>query len=203
MAGSGPWRRGQAYSQYLRDRVLAAPDLTARQAAARFDVSPSCVVKARARLRDAGERAAQAQCNYAPSRLRRHEQALGERVGAAPDAILDELQDLACGGAGGVRGPHRVLERAGPHGVALKKSTSGPPNRIALTSPSPVGLGRAPAQPGPEPDRVHRRNQGEHASQAAAIRSTARKSGCSGETLRTWLRQAGRYQARRAGPTAG
>ncbi len=32
-------RRGQAYSQDLRERVLAADDLSARQAAARFGVS--------------------------------------------------------------------------------------------------------------------------------------------------------------------
>ncbi len=40
-------RRGQAYSQDLRERVLAADDLSARQAAARFGVSVSYVVKAR------------------------------------------------------------------------------------------------------------------------------------------------------------
>ena len=44
-------------------------------------------------------------------------------------------------------------------------------------------------------------HQGEHASQAAAIRSIAAKIGCSGETLRNWLRQAERNQGRRAGPT--
>jgi transposase len=42
-------RRGQAYSQDLRERVLAADDLSARQAAARFGVSVSYVVKARQR----------------------------------------------------------------------------------------------------------------------------------------------------------
>ena len=44
------WRRGQTYSQDLRDRVLGADTLTARQAAARFGVSVSYVVKARQRL---------------------------------------------------------------------------------------------------------------------------------------------------------
>ena len=51
-------------------------------------------------------------------------------------------------------------------------------------------------------------HQGEHASQAAAIRSIAAKIGCSGETLRNWLRQAERNLAagaagrlgQRAGP---
>ena len=44
-------------------------------------------------------------------------------------------------------------------------------------------------------------HQGEHASQYAAIRSIAQKIGCSGETLRNWVRQAERDQGQRAGPT--
>src|SRR5687768_8430061 len=43
-------------------------------------------------------------------------------------------------------------------------------------------------------------HQGEHASQHAAIRSIAQKIGCSGETLRNWVRQAERDQGLRAGP---
>ena len=42
---------------------------------------------------------------------------------------------------------------------------------------------------------------GEHASQAVAIRSIAQKIGCSGETLRVWVRQAERNRGVRAGPT--
>jgi transposase len=43
------WQWGRSYSQDLRERVLAADDLTPRQAAARFSVSVSCVIKARQR----------------------------------------------------------------------------------------------------------------------------------------------------------
>src|SRR5215218_9268716 len=43
-------------------------------------------------------------------------------------------------------------------------------------------------------------HQGEHASQYEAIRSIAQKIGCSGETLRSWVRQAERDQGQRAGP---
>ena len=43
-------------------------------------------------------------------------------------------------------------------------------------------------------------HQGEHGSQYAAIRSIAEKIGCSGETLRHWVRQAERDQGLRAGP---
>ena len=41
------WQRGRSYSQDLRERVLAANDLTSRQAAARFSVSVFYVIKAR------------------------------------------------------------------------------------------------------------------------------------------------------------
>ena len=44
-------------------------------------------------------------------------------------------------------------------------------------------------------------HQGEHASQSAAISSIAAKIGCSGETLRNWVRQAERDRGLRAGPT--
>ena len=39
----------------------------------------------------------------------------------------------------------------------------------------------------------------EHPSQWAAIQSIAEKIGCSGETLRNWVRQAERDQGKRAG----
>ena len=44
-------------------------------------------------------------------------------------------------------------------------------------------------------------HRGEHGSQYAAIRSIAAKIGCSGETLRNWVRQAERDRGVRAGPT--
>jgi transposase len=42
---------------------------------------------------------------------------------------------------------------------------------------------------------------GEHASQWEAIQSIAQKIGCSGETLRKWVRQAERDAGRRPGLT--
>lgn len=45
-------------------------------------------------------------------------------------------------------------------------------------------------------------HQGEHASQMAAIGSIAAKIGCSGETLRNWVRQAERDQGLRDGTTS-
>ena len=45
-------------------------------------------------------------------------------------------------------------------------------------------------------------HQGEHATQWAAIASIAAKIGCSGETLRNWVRQAERDRGLRAGLTS-
>ncbi len=63
------WRRGQALGQDLRDRVLADAGRPARAVAARFVVSVSCVVKARRRLRDAGEACTRPQRNRVAPRL--------------------------------------------------------------------------------------------------------------------------------------
>ena len=44
-------------------------------------------------------------------------------------------------------------------------------------------------------------HEAEYASQWAAIQSIAEKIGCSGETLRNWVRQGERDEGRRAGLT--
>jgi transposase len=50
--------------------------------------------------------------------------------------------------------------------------------------------------------RLVRQHQGEHATQWAAISSIAAKIGCTGETLRGWVRQAERDSGERAGTTS-
>ena len=49
--------------------------------------------------------------------------------------------------------------------------------------------------------RMVEEHKGEHGSQYAAIRSIAGKIGCSGGTLRSWVRRAERDRGVRAGPT--
>ncbi len=49
--------------------------------------------------------------------------------------------------------------------------------------------------------RMVREHEREYASQWAAITSIAEKIGCSGETLRNWVRQAERDEGRRPGLT--
>ena len=50
--------------------------------------------------------------------------------------------------------------------------------------------------------RMVREHQGDHASRWEAIAFVAAKIGCSGETLRKWVRQAERDQGVRAGQTS-
>src|SRR4029453_4451036 len=71
------WRRGQAYSQDLRDRVLAAAaeGLSSREVAEQFDVSPSYVIKVVQRLDREGERSARPQCSHTPRKLSEAEHA--------------------------------------------------------------------------------------------------------------------------------
>ena len=49
--------------------------------------------------------------------------------------------------------------------------------------------------------RMVQEHQGEYGSPWAAMQSIAAKIGCSGETLRNWVRQAERDRGVRAGPT--
>ena len=88
------WCRGRAYSQDLRDRVLAAVEegLSAREVAEQFQVSPSYVIKAWQRFTRIGERSARAQCSHTPRKLsaQQHE-AIRTQVAAKPDATMAEL----------------------------------------------------------------------------------------------------------------
>jgi transposase len=85
------WRRGQAYGQDLRERVLGAWQLSVRAAAARFAVSPSYAAKVRGRLRETGEATPGPQRNHVPLRLAPLAEALRARVASGSDATLAEL----------------------------------------------------------------------------------------------------------------
>jgi transposase len=88
------YRRGQAYSQDLRDRVLAAPG-SAAVVSARFGVSRSYVIKARQCRDRQGDLCAGAQRSHTPAKLAGHDVALCARVQASSDATLAELVDWA------------------------------------------------------------------------------------------------------------
>ena len=127
------WRRGQAYGQDLRDRVLAAPDLTLRQAAERFAVSPSFVAKARARLRDTGHVTPGPQHNLVPPRLSPLHDALRARVASEADRTVAELRAWLAAAHGAVVGHAAMWRTLDRLGLTRKKSRSGRRSRTART----------------------------------------------------------------------
>lgn len=89
------WRRGQAYSQDLRDRVLAAVDggMATRQAAQTFQVSVSYIYKALIRRRQTGESGPNPNRGHRPRKLSpAREAALAAQIEAHPDITLARLQ---------------------------------------------------------------------------------------------------------------
>lgn len=85
------WKRGEEYSQDLRDRVLEARG-SIRDVADRFGVSPSYVSKASARLRSTGQRTTKPRGGQRRPILAGREDVLRGRIGEVPDATLAELQ---------------------------------------------------------------------------------------------------------------
>ena len=145
------WRRGQTYSQDLRDRVLSADALTARQAAAvrsmlRTGVSVSYVVKARQRLVRTGSPTPRPQKPATARKLSPFHGALQERVARAPDATLAEHREWLAEAHGVAAGLTTVWKTLRQLKLTRKKSRSGRPSRAAPTSPKPGGDG-SPGSP--------------------------------------------------------
>jgi transposase len=137
------WRSGQAYSQDLRERVLAAVDagMAVREAAALFRVSISYIYKATIRRRRTGETAARSQRGHVGQKLAAYHDAIRHRISVQPDATLDELRAwiLASHGVSVSQGGMwNVLDRLG---LTLKKRRNTPPSRGGPMLPRP-------AQPG-------------------------------------------------------
>lgn len=135
------WRRGQAYSQDLRDRVLAADGESARDVADRLEVSASYVVKARQR-RDRDGRLTAGRQSCGPRRtLADHDAAIEENVREHPDATLEERRVW-------LRQVHGVSVSIGTMWNTLrqleitrKKRPSRRVSGLASTSPEPDACG--------------------------------------------------------------
>ena len=84
------WRRGQTYSQDVRDRVLASDDESAREVAERLGVSPSYVIKARQRRDREGRLTAGRLRSGCQPKLIDHYAAIEQHVCEYPDATLEE-----------------------------------------------------------------------------------------------------------------
>lgn len=135
------WRRGQAYSQDLRDRVLASDGLSAAAVAKRFGVSNSYVIKARERRDRLGDVAAGRQTSHTPGKLDGHDDALQARVVRCPDATLAEHCTWARAELGISLGITAMWKRLRRLKLTLKKSAWSPPSKRALPSSKPVGCG--------------------------------------------------------------
>ena len=116
----GAWRRGQALSQDLRERVLAAQGAAAA-VAARFGVSATYVLKARHRAAQ-GLMQPGAQCNHVLRKLDAVLDArIAEQVAAAPDQTIDELCEWLAA-AYGVRVSHATMYKSlARQGLTRKK----------------------------------------------------------------------------------
>jgi transposase len=126
-------RRGQAYSQDLRDRVLAAIGEPIRSVAARLRVSPSYVSKVQSKLRASGDARAGPQRNQQRPRLEPLYDVLRARVAEANDATIAELRDWVAR-EHAMRVSHPVMWKTLARlGLTLKKSGSARPSRIVPT----------------------------------------------------------------------
>jgi transposase len=128
---------GKAYSQDLRERVMAAVDsgTGAYAAAAIFRVSVSYVYKVLGRRERTGEASARPWAGGPKPKLAGHDQALCARVMSKPDATLAELQAW-------LMAEHDLKISIGclwkslrELGLTLKKSHCAPPSKVARISP--------------------------------------------------------------------
>jgi transposase len=133
------WQRGQSYSQDLRERVLGADELTARQAAARFAVSVSYVIKARQRRDRTGERTTKPRGYRRPERVAGLEPLIVREVEQRPSATLADLRAWLLSEHGVSLSMGTMWKAMRKLGLTLKKSRSAPPNRHARMSP-PHGI---------------------------------------------------------------
>jgi transposase len=123
------WQRGRSYSQDLRERVLAADDLSARQAAERFAVSVSYVIKARQRRRRTGMLTAKPRGYRRPERVAGLEPLIVRAVERRPSATLADLRAWLLREHGVSLSTGTMWRAVRKLGLTLKKSRSAPPNK--------------------------------------------------------------------------
>jgi len=139
------WRRGQAYSQDLRERVMRAIDggLGVYAGAEVFGVSVSYIYKALGRRRSTGETMARSQRGHQKQKLAPYHEAISQRVAAHPDETIEELRVWLVSSYGvsvSTGGMWNTLKRLG---LTLKKSRSTRPNKSVPMSPKPAPRGAA------------------------------------------------------------
>jgi transposase len=125
----------RAYSVDLRQRVLAACDdgMGTAEAAETFAVSASWVRRITQRRREGGELAPRRRGRTGPVPiLTAHRDRLADLARTHPDLTPAEYRDRL----GVAAAPLTVWRALRALGLTFKKKSSGPPSRIARTSPS-------------------------------------------------------------------
>jgi transposase len=134
------WRRGQAYGQDLRDRILAAKG-SARAVAAQFLVSVSYVVKARQRRARQGEVTSGPQRSHTPRKLALLHEAIAAYAAEHPDATVEELRAWLLAEHGTYASAGLMWNTLNRLGLTFKKRRSAPLNRSVPISLRPAGPG--------------------------------------------------------------
>jgi len=126
---------GVAYSQDLRDRVMAAVDggLKVYAAAPLFRVSVSYIYKALGRRRATGDVTAHRSGGGPKPKLAAYDEALRAQVAQKGDVTLIELQAWLAGDHAVKVSIGALWARLGHLGLTLKKSHNAPRSRIAPT----------------------------------------------------------------------
>ena len=137
------WQRGRSYSQDLRERVLAANDLSARQAADRFAVSGSYVIKARQRRDRTGALTTKPRGYRKPERVAGREELIRREVERRPSATLAELRAWLLSDHGVSLSTSTMWKSLRKLRLTLKKSRSAPPSRRVRMLPQPVRDGES------------------------------------------------------------
>mgnify|MGYP002661716193 CR=1 FL=1 len=136
------WRRGKAYAQDLRDRVLAAAGLLL-EVAQRFGVSQAYVSRVRSRHQRLGQASAGAQHNHVPLRLAALKEPLMAQVALAPEQTLVQLCQWVRAEHGVQVGPTTMGKTLARLGLTRKKRRCTPPSKNAPMSRRPAKTGRA------------------------------------------------------------
>jgi transposase len=139
------WRSGQAYSDDLRARILAAVagGLGAYEVAELFGVSVSYVYKALERCQRTGIETALPSRGRPGRKLEKHAAALAAHVAAHPDATLLELVEWARRELGVTVCVATMWGMLEALGLTLKKRHVTRPSRSARMLPPPAPHGAA------------------------------------------------------------
>ena len=128
---------GRAYSQDLRERVMAAVDsgTGAYAAASIFRVSVSYIYKLLGRRKMTGETSARPWAGGPKPKLAAYDEVVRARVMSEPDATLAELQAWLVAEHGLKISIGCLWKRLRHLGLTLKKSHCAPPNKTGRISP--------------------------------------------------------------------